>query len=169
MPANSCRKNKAVPLPLVLAGATPADLEAIVKIERQSFSSPWPAQFFAAELSQPHSTTLVARDPAAGRVSGYIIFWIIIDELHILNLAVHPACRRRGIARRLLREALQRAAERRCRTAWLEVRPSNTAALSLYQSLGFRQITTRKRYYDDTGEDALILSRELSEVVEKVP
>jgi len=134
-----------------------------VEIERQAFPAPWPPQFFVSELSQPHSTTLVVRDPAAdsGRIIGYIVFWILIDELHILNLAVHPAWRRRCIARQLLAEAIRRARDRHCRTAWLEVRPSNTAALALYKSSGFRQITTRKRYYDDTGEDALILSREL--------
>lgn len=163
MPANFCRKNNAAASPLTISEATSADLEAIAEIERQAFPSPWPLHFFVSELSQPHSTTLVVRDPdsAGGRIIGYIVFWILLDELHILNLAVHPACRRRGIARRLLQEALQRARDRHCQTAWLEVRPSNTAALALYQSLGFRQILTRKRYYDDTGEDALILSREL--------
>ncbi len=134
-----------------------------MEIERQSFPSPWPRQFFLSELSQPHSTTLVARHPASagGQIIGYIIFWILIDELHILNLAVHPSYRRRGIARRLLHEAMHRARVRGCHTAWLEVRPSNLAARRLYESCGFRLLMTRKRYYDDTGEDALVLSREL--------
>ncbi len=132
-----------------------------MEIERQSFPSPWPRQFFLAELSQPHSTTLLARltEPTpGGPVVGYIVYWLLIDELHILNLAVHPAWRRRGIAQRLLKEALQQARERGCCIAWLEVRPSNAAALSLYQTFGFQLIMTRKGYYSDTGEDALILS-----------
>mgnify|MGYP005843645739 CR=1 FL=1 len=146
--------------PLVYSLATAADLGDIIKIEQDSFPSPWPPQFFLAELAQPHSTTLLARLPASagGLLLGYIIFWVLLDEMHILNLAVSPPWRRRGIARSLLREALHRAQARGCTTAWLEVRPSNQAARQLYHSLGFRLITTRKRYYDDTGEDALILT-----------
>jgi ribosomal-protein-alanine N-acetyltransferase len=80
-----------------------------------------------------------------------------MEELHILNLAGAPSYRRYGIARGLIKEAWRMARKQNCRTAWLEVRPSNTAALALYQSFGFTVVMTRKRYYSDTGEDALIL------------
>lgn len=94
---------------------------------------------------------------AGKEIVGYVIYWTIVDELHILNLAVSPGYQRRGIAGSLLREALRLAQADNLKTAWLEVRPSNQAALALYQSLGFEIVMTRKRYYSDTGEDALIL------------
>ena len=78
--------------------------------------------------------------------------------MHILNLAVHPGHRRRSIARRLLAEALAQARTLGAELAWLEVRPSNLAALALYESFGFRQVGRRPRYYDDTHEDALLLT-----------
>ncbi len=148
---------------MAFALAGPADLAAIVAIEARSFPFPWPPEFFLAEFGQPHSTTIVAR-PAVGedhQIIGYLIFWTLFDEMHILNLAVHPSYRRRGVARQLFTEAIRRARSRGCQTAWLEVRPSNEAARQLYQSLGFQLLMTRKRYYDDTGEDALILTRQL--------
>ena len=144
--------------------ATRADLEAIVAIEQQSFLSPWPPQFFLSEFAQPHSQTLLARQKSAaknGPILAYLIFWVLFDEMHILNLAVKPACRRQGIGRQILQEALRRARNQGCRTAWLEVRLSNTAALALYASFDFQVVMTRKGYYSDTGEDALILFRRL--------
>lgn len=135
------------------------DIDAIVAIENQSFGFPWPPQHFISELDQPFSFTLVAQQlqPDPGDILGYIIFWQLFDELHILNLAIRPDVRRLGLGRRLLAAAMQQAREHDCQTAWLEVRPSNTAALALYHSLGFSTALTRKGYYGDTGEDALIL------------
>lgn len=144
---------------MLITPATAADVAAIVAIEQQSFTSPWPCQFFQAELAQPHSRTLVARllPHQGGEILGYIIFWLLLDELHILNLAISPAWRRQGLARRLLQEAFRQAQAHGCQSAWLEVRPSNQPARQLYASFGFRQVMTRKRYYEDTGEDAIIL------------
>jgi [ribosomal protein S18]-alanine N-acetyltransferase len=163
LPANFCIKNKLVPAPVDFSFATDADIDALLDLENQSFQSPWPRQHFESELAQPHSYILLARHLPEGRkeIVGYVIYWLIVDELHILNLAVNPGCRRRGIARRLLLEAMRLAQAGVIKTAWLEVRPSNRAALALYQSLGFEAVMTRKRYYSDTGEDAIILSRPL--------
>ncbi len=146
---------------MLIRPATAPDLEGVLAIERQSFPSPWSHQNFATELANCHSRFLVAGPdpPAPWEVWGYIVFWLVIDEMHLLNLAVHPSHRRRGIARRLLIHALALARRRRCVVAWLEVRPSNQPALNLYRSLGFTQISSRPRYYTDTGEDALILAR----------
>ena len=143
-----------------LAAAT--DIEDLLAIENQSFQSPWPREHFQNELTQPHSFILLARLPeTSGEIAGYIIYWLIVDELHILNLAVSPLFRRQGIARGLICEAIRLAKIKNIKTAWLEVRTSNKEALSLYHSMGFRRVMTRKRYYSDTGEDAFILTRSL--------
>jgi len=163
LPVNSSKKSKRWENPLIFTPATAADLDALMEIEGRSFPSPWSRQFFQAELEKPYATVLVARTPTPGNenILGYIVFWLLFDELHILNLAVCPSCRRRGIATRLLEEVLHQARAHGCRIAWLEVRSSNLPALSLYSSLGFRQIGVRKGYYHDTGEDALIFSCQL--------
>jgi [ribosomal protein S18]-alanine N-acetyltransferase len=163
LPANSSIKNKLEPAIVEFSFATASDIDALLVIETQAFQFPWPRQHFASELSQPHSYTLLARRPETvdQEIVGYLIYWFIVDEMHILNLAVSPGSRRQGIARSLLGEAIRLAQAGNLKTAWLEVRPSNTAALGLYQALGFELVTTRKRYYSDSGEDALILFRPL--------
>ncbi len=163
MPANFSIKNNITPTDVEFSLAAASDIAALLDIENQSFRSPWPRQHFQSELDQPHSCILLAQQqvPAPRSIVGYIVFWLIIDEMHILNLAVSPCYRRQGIARSLILEAIRQAQAKHCQTAWLEVRPSNRAALSLYQSLGFEQVMTRKKYYSDTGEDAFILSRTL--------
>ncbi len=164
MPVNCYIKNKPTSSGLQFLFAAPSDINALLVIENQSFTSPWPRQHFQSELEKPYSFILLACLQGASRreILGYIVFWLIVDEMHILNLAVAHSYRRQGTARRLILESIQLAQEKHQQTAWLEVRPSNIAALSLYQSLGFEHVMTRKRYYSDTGEDALILSRSLS-------
>ena len=157
---NFSKKSKQGEVPLAISPATPADLDAILEIENQSFPSPWTRPLFLAEFTKPYATILVARAPGADAnpILGYVVFWLLFDELHILNLAVSPSCRRQGIATNLLAETSRRARARGCQTAWLEVRPSNQAALALYTSLGFRPVMRRTGYYEDTGEDALVMS-----------
>ena len=96
--------------------------------------------------------------PQRWEVWGYLIYWVVADEMHILNLAVHPQQRRRSLARLLLTTSMTQARELGAQVAWLEVRPSNHPALHLYQSLGFKKVGRRPRYYDDTQEDALLLA-----------
>ncbi len=140
--------------------ASLAEVTAIWAIEKLSFPSPWSRWSFLAELGQRHSRTLVIGPPASQpwQTWGYLIFWVVADEMHILNLAIHPDHRRRGLARQLLQEGLRQARALGVITAWLEVRPSNAAARALYASLGFKQVGRRPRYYDDTQEDALLLA-----------
>ncbi len=141
--------------------ATFADVRAIWKIETLSFPTVWSRWSFYAELANPLSTTLVACPATAPRqVLGYLIYWVAAKEMHILNLAVHPGWRRRGVASALLADGLARARAQGAQVAWLEVRPSNTAALALYAAFGFVQAGRRPRYYEDTGEDALIMMLE---------
>jgi ribosomal-protein-alanine N-acetyltransferase len=142
--------------------ATFADVKAIGDIETLSFPSPWSRWCFYAELTNPLSTTLVATPGASPKkIVGYLIFWVAAQEMHILNLAVHPDWRRRGVAKALLNRGLAQAKAEGALVAWLEVRPSNLAALALYESQGFLPAGRRRRYYEDTGEDAVIMALEL--------
>jgi ribosomal-protein-alanine N-acetyltransferase len=139
------------------AGLT--DLKAIFAIEKQSFSTPWSRLSFLAEMTQSVSHFLVAGPSPSEpwQLWGYIIFWIVADEMHLLNLAVHPEKRRRGIGQALLAEALRQSRDLGAEMSWLEVRPSNTAARGLYEAFGFSEVGRRLRYYEDTQEDAILM------------
>jgi ribosomal-protein-alanine N-acetyltransferase len=139
-----------------------ADVAAIWAIEKLSFPTPWSRWSFLTELAHHKSHTLVAGPfpPAPWQTWGYLIFWVVLDEMHILNLAVAPEKRRGGVARRLLAAGLAQARELGAALAWLEVRPSNAAARSLYASFGFKEVGRRPRYYEDTQEDAILLTLE---------
>lgn len=131
----------------------------VMLIEKASFPVPWTEQGFRDELVRLFSYVYVAKakhiHPAP--VLGYVCFWIILDELHLLNLAVHPAHRRQEIGRGLLSFALQMGRAGEAKFAILEVRPSNMAALNLYQSAGFVPVGRRPDYYSDSHEDAIIM------------
>jgi ribosomal-protein-alanine N-acetyltransferase len=138
----------------------PEDLDEVLDIERASFSMPWSRGAFLYEMQQNRvARCWVMRED--GRVIGYLCLWEIADELHITNIAVHPAHRRQGVGRLLLRGVLEDARERRLRLVVLEVRPSNTEARTLYEGFGFRVIGLRRGYYYDTGEDALVMEADL--------
>jgi ribosomal-protein-alanine N-acetyltransferase len=134
-------------------------IEQVLKIERASFATPWTKGMFLNELNSPLSFHFVATKPApqGDLVVCYIIFWMLMEEVHILNLATHPACRRLGVAHSLLLFSLDFAYRRGGILYLLEVRRGNQAALKLYQKVGFAPWRVRKNYYADTGEDALIM------------
>jgi ribosomal-protein-alanine N-acetyltransferase len=136
------------------------DLPAVVAIEAASFPSPWVAEQFDQELATAWSTILVA-EAAGGAVAGFLVYWIVADELQILDVATDPALRRSGIARGLLVEAERRAQAREVALLTLEVRRSNLAALALYLGLGFERAGVRRRYYEEDGEDAIVLHKAL--------
>jgi ribosomal-protein-alanine N-acetyltransferase len=132
-----------------------ADLPQVIAVERRAFQTPWSLSMFVLELSKPSSVCLAAVE--GKRVRGYLICARYADVWHLMNIAVDPAARRRGIATALLEQMLERAGHDEAFT--LEVRPSNVGAILLYERFGFRHAGTRKRYYRDTGEDAVIMSR----------
>jgi len=150
---------------MILEPATAADLDAIVEIERHSFPQPWPRATFAAELTRPNAYLDVARAPG---LLGYCNSWIVPDphgsagEVHILALATHPDHRRAGIGGALLGHALDRGRAQRCTIATLEVRRGNLPAIAMYERAGFRTVHVRARYYQDNGEDALVMISALS-------
>lgn len=142
-------------LPLTVTKATVEDLDAIEEIERVSFATPWSRQALAEELDRPWSIFRLLKGPS-GELLAYLNYWVVYDEVHVLNVATHPAHRQRGYARALLDQMVRQARQNATSEIHLEVRPSNRAARRLYESLGFSQVGTRKGYYPDSGEDALL-------------
>lgn len=149
--------------PCVLEAASRADLDAIVALERASFSHPWSAHDLEAAIAdRERGAFLVLRRVRAGKapaVLAYVIFHVVLDEMSILDLAVDPRWRRMGIGRWLLERALSLGARRGATVAYLEVRQSNWAALALYRSMGFEVVSARPDYYERPREDAFVLRK----------
>ena len=143
---------------MIVSPMTPADLDEVMEIEQRSFPEPWSRGMFLHELKLPFSKTLLARaDDPPHALLGYVCRWLVGDEVQILNIAVDPACRQRGVGRALVEQVLQEAEARHIRTVTLEVRPGNTAAVALYRSFGFSESGVRRNYYG-CGEDAMQMS-----------
>jgi [ribosomal protein S18]-alanine N-acetyltransferase len=132
-----------------------SDLPQVIGIERRAFPTPWSLAMFVLELSKPSGICLAAVE--SDRIVGYLICSRYDQVWHLMNIAVDPNVRRRGFARGLLTAMIERAGEDAAYT--LEVRTSNAGAIALYERFGFRAAGTRRRYYQDTGEDALIMWR----------
>ncbi len=139
-----------------------ADLEAVMVVEEQSYPWPWRAGNFRDCLQAGYSMWVLEND--AGGIVGYAVVSIQADEAHLLNICVAPEVRARGQGRRLLRAMLVIAKGQGAQRMFLEVRPSNVAAIALYHGQGFNEIGRRPRYYpaDNGGrEDALVMAMEL--------
>jgi ribosomal-protein-alanine N-acetyltransferase len=136
-----------------------ADLGPIVEIERASFSMPWTADMFRWELRNDDVSATYVLKTAGGAIAAFCCVWVVLDELHINNVAVRPEFRRRGFARMLLEHVMDEATRRGATRATLEVRRSNVGALRLYERLGFSVAGVRPNYYTNPVEDALILWR----------
>jgi len=133
------------------------DLHDVEEIERRSYTTPWSRSMFAGEVTKPSSICLGAFDPDDGILLGYAIVSRYVDAWHVMNLAVAPEARRRGVARALLARLFELTVGEARRGYTLEVRVSNAAAISLYESAGFRPRGIRRGYYTDNREDALIM------------
>ena len=134
-------------------------LEELEKLERICFSRPWSRKMLAEELENQCAAFLVAEDSVSGRVLGYAGLMVVADEGYITNVAVFPEYRRQGIAAQILQVFVQFAEANRLAFLTLEVRPSNAAAIALYQGFGCEEVGRRKNYYDLPKEDALILTK----------
>lgn len=139
------------------------DVDPVLSIERASFAKPWTRSMFLSELKNPVSHSFVVRSatPRGWATTAYIIFWVVQNEAHILDLAVHPGFRRRGIGRMLLETMLERMEDILVAEVFLEVRKSNREARRLYRELGFREAFERKNYYGD--EDAVVMTYRMDE------
>ena len=132
-----------------------SDLPQVIAVERRAFPTPWSLAMFVLELSKPSGVCLAAS--LDGKLVGYLICSRYDQVLHLMNIAVDPSAQRRGIASALLARMLQKAGPDEAYT--LEVRTSNAGAITLYERFGFRAAGMRRRYYQDTGEDAMIMWR----------
>ena len=131
----------------------------ILEIERASFPSPWDFSSFSSEIGRAISHLWVSLiDEVLG---GYVCFWIFANEIHLMNIAVHPECRGKGLGEGLLCKMIEVGICKGAKTAWLDVRPSNLVATSLYEKAGFNEVGFRPRYYKETNEDAIIMSLSL--------
>ena len=141
---------------LSLRPMKPGDMDAVLAIEGRCHSHPWTAGHFAGELANPHSRLVVLR--CEGQPAAFICYWLLGGELSILDVAVDPAFRRRGLASVLMRHALAEGAAAGAEQSLLEVRRGNAGAIALYRRFGFTTVGERRRYYAD-GEDALVMVR----------
>lgn len=150
----------ALDVPFAIRPARPPDLGRIVWLEEHCFPDPWPATILAPELAHPRSFVLVASRPAAP-AAGYVSFRQGVGEAELLRLAVEAPARRRGVGRALVEAGLERLRLDGIASCFLEVRPTNLAALDLYRVLGFELAGRRRAYYRD-GSDALVYALALA-------
>lgn len=147
------------PLPVgevYLRDMTVDDLAGVHEVERLSFKTPWSTNAFLRELTENiYADYLVA--VVGDRIVGYAGMWIVIDEAHVTNVAVHPDLRGHHVGERMMIELFARAKQRGALKMTLEVRTSNDVAKHLYEKHGFVSRGLRKNYYSDTGEDAIIM------------
>lgn len=132
------------------------DLDATMEIERMSYQTPWSRGSFEREVTENTAATYIVAENQ-GQILAYAGMWVLLDEAHVTNIAVHPTYRRQGLGLALLRELARRAIQKGVYQLTLEVRPTNHAAQALYQKVGFVERGRRKRYYADTGEDAILM------------
>ncbi|MCA1742575.1 MAG: ribosomal protein S18-alanine N-acetyltransferase [Desulfovibrionales bacterium] len=130
-------------------------LKELVALEEICFASPWSVDQYQKFLKQ--DSFRVFGVFSANKLAGYISFYYTLDEAEIVNLAVNPCNRRSGIGKALIAEAIKNCQINQVQNIFLEVRPSNIPALSIYTSLGFEEISRRKHYYPDNNEDALVM------------
>jgi ribosomal-protein-alanine N-acetyltransferase len=139
--------------------ASEEDLETICSIEFYSYPTPWTKNAFIEEMNKPFSNVIVMTDDETDSiVSGYIVFWIMFEECHILNVTVNREWRGLGYGVKLVRLAIDQALRKNCKKVILEVRKSNEAAIELYQKLGFFTESIKKNFYSDS-EDAIFMAK----------
>ena len=138
-----------------------AHVDRIHAIERASFTLPWPREAFVELLDPSSAYATGAMVDARGEILGYVVYCEVADELQILNIAVDPSARKRGVGARML-ETLHRQAIANGRTqSYLEVRETNAPAIALYEKFGYKAFMRRPKYYPDTQEDALLMRARL--------
>ena len=143
------------------------DIEELLALEKTAFPLPWTKNMFKNELSNAYGHYWVLR--SNGRITAYGGFWLVCDECHITNIAVHEDFRHRGQGKAILEHLIQMAQLYGSHDITLEVRPSNEAAQTMYKSHGFLQKGLRKHYYEDNGEDAIIMWLHLPDMTQIKP
>jgi ribosomal-protein-alanine N-acetyltransferase len=146
------------------------NLDEILSIETDSFVEPWSRNMFLQELDLEISRNIVASRIKDNHqeIVGYMIYWMVSDEVHLQKIATKKAYRRRGISSNLLRNMLENAMERECSRCLLEVRRSNEQAIRLYEKFGFTMMGIRPSYYTRTPEDAVLMEANLQESIKLI-
>lgn len=138
------------------------DVPAAAEIDRLSFSLPWSEHAFRHEIAANKNgrAWVAEKETAPGEktVIGVVVIWLVLDEAHIGTIAVHPDHRHEGVGKTILLQALKAAADEGASLVYLEVRRSNLPAIQLYREIGFQIVGERKKYYQDNGEDALLMT-----------
>ncbi len=140
---------------------TLADVDAVLAIEKASFTTPWSREAFVKEVTENKLAYYTVAE-SEGEILGYAGVWLIVDEGHITNIAVTPKYRGRQIGKKILEKLIQELKNRDILRVTLEVRASNKVAIGLYMSYGFIVLGRRPGYYTDNGEDALIMWKDIS-------
>jgi len=139
-----------------------SDLPEVLDIESEGHPRPWSEKIFREELAREWARLVVVRTAESlGTVAAYCNYWVVIDEVQLLNIVTAHRDRRRGYAQLLLHHIFEDSRSQKCTSISLEVRRSNLPAIALYRSFGFAQVGLRARYYADNGEDALAMRVEL--------
>lgn len=144
---------------LAMRSGDETDIDTVHAIESLAHPTPWSRAIFERELELDWSHLWVIQGVETQRTVAFLVFWTIHDEIHILNVAVHPDFRRRGVASRVIDRLGERASELGFSFITLEVREHNAPAIALYESMGFDVTGRREEYYADTGEAALLMHR----------
>ncbi|MHC1783111.1 MAG: ribosomal protein S18-alanine N-acetyltransferase [Anaerolineaceae bacterium] len=147
---------------LTVRRMTEEDVASATVIDRLSFSLPWSEYAFRHEVTGNENARAwvaeVQNTPGQRVVIGVVVIWLVLDEAHVGTIAIHPNHRREGVGRRLMDLALAEAAKEGASLVYLEVRRSNLPAIHMYQEMGFKIVGERKKYYQDNGEDALLMT-----------
>ncbi len=136
------------------------DVKGVHEIETLCFATPWSEESIRHDVEENVVARWLVLDDGAGRVIAYAGMWLVLDEAHVCNIAVHPDFRGRGYGRQVLTALIDLAQANSMHLMELEVRRSNLVAQNLYHACGFIDVGYRKRYYEDNGEDALLMFRE---------
>lgn len=146
---------------MIIEKMTADHIKAAAEIEKKCFVHPWSEQSLESEMNGENSIFLIASE---GEVPiGYVGLSVVLDEGYMGNLAVVEDYRRKGVGRALMKELIDKSKEQNLAFITLEVRPSNTPAVKLYESLGFKEAGRRKNYYKEPTEDALLLTKYFNE------
>jgi ribosomal-protein-alanine N-acetyltransferase len=151
-------------LPLVETLSGEEDLAGVMEVDRSSFATPWTRDMYEAELKNAGTSFIAVLRIPECRVAAYCSYWLVVDEVHINNVAVRVEFRRRGFGRTLVEHVLHEGRRRGAARVLLEVRNGNTAARQLYESLEFTAIGVRRGYYSEPVDDALVLARNIQNI-----
>lgn len=143
-------------IPITIVSLKEEDIDQVLEIENLSFLDPWTRRMYLSEIREKSDSYFITAK-LGEKIIGYGGFWLVVDEMHLVNIAVHPNFRRQGVGTQIMKYLLNLAKQLGAKRATLEVRVSNVAAQKFYAKFGFIAVALRKKYYSNNKEDALIM------------